>query len=198
MLQSSKPVVIPRYIYSNIDETIKTTNLIGFCDASEKAYAAVVYFRTEFSDEIVHVNFLAAKTRVSPLNHLGLELLSVLLLANLIISVQDALKSEILLSQPICYSDSKIAISWIRGEDKEWQQFVENRVSKLVSAQYWRHCPGRDNPADTSSRGSTPTELSTNQLWLNGPTWIYHTLDLTNDDFDLPEECYKELKRRAC
>ena len=203
MLQSSKPVVIPRYIYSDIDETIKTTNLIGFCDASEKAYAALVYLRTEFSDDTVHVNFLAAKTRVSPLNHLTiprLELLSALLLANLIISVQDALKSELLLSQPICYSDSKIAISWIRGEDKEWQQFVENRVNtirKLVSAQYWRHCPGRDNPADTPSRGSTPTELSTNQLWLNGPTWLYHTLDLTNDDFDLPEECYKELKRRV-
>lgn len=38
---------------------------VGFCDASSKAYAAVVYFRLEYEDS-VDVKFLAAKTRVAP------------------------------------------------------------------------------------------------------------------------------------
>lgn len=43
------------------------TNLVGFCDASSKAYAAVVYLR--FKDEssgFVGAQLITAKTRVTP------------------------------------------------------------------------------------------------------------------------------------
>lgn len=40
------------------------TMLVGFCDASEKAYAAAVYLRT--GEEESRVQLVAAKTRVSP------------------------------------------------------------------------------------------------------------------------------------
>ncbi len=43
----------------------KAARLIGFCDASAKAYAAIVYLRVE-NENHVDVKFLAAKTRVTP------------------------------------------------------------------------------------------------------------------------------------
>ena len=60
---------------------------MGFCNASLKAYAAVVNLRT--NDEI-SVQFIAAKTRVVPVIGMTvprLELLSALLLSKLIQSI---------------------------------------------------------------------------------------------------------------
>ena len=47
----------------------------------------------------------------------------------------------------------------------------------------------------------SPSELSENQLWLNGPEWLA-TLSYISDspvgiDNDLPEECYSKLKRHT-
>ena len=60
--------------------------LCGFCDASLRAYSAVVYLVTE-SESGVQVDFVISKTRVSPLKPQTiprLELLSAVLLARLI------------------------------------------------------------------------------------------------------------------
>ena len=97
---------------------------------------------------------IAAKSRVAPLKTLTilrLELLAALLLSRLIHSVASALKDEIQLVPPVCFTDSKITLCWIQHIGKEWKQFVENRVSKirgLVSPNSWYHCPGIHNPAD--------------------------------------------------
>ena len=47
-------------------QPFRAVQLVGFCDASIKAYAAVVYLRFEHDDEVC-MRFVAAKTRVSPL-----------------------------------------------------------------------------------------------------------------------------------
>jgi hypothetical protein len=64
--------------------------LHGFCDASERAYAAVIYLVVQTDSERC-VRFVASKTRVAPLRELAiprLELLSSLLLARLMDTVQ--------------------------------------------------------------------------------------------------------------
>jgi len=43
-----------------------TSQLHGFCDASERAFAAVIYLRSVCVDGTVEVTLVAAKTRVSP------------------------------------------------------------------------------------------------------------------------------------
>ena len=203
-LRGPKSLVIPRcYLSINPDSPV-SARLIGFCDASAKAYAAVVYLRLE-GEAQVSVRFLAAKTRVSPLGGVTiprLELLSALLLSKLMVSVRTALQSELPLEDPVCYTDSRVALYWIRGCDQEWKQFVENRVITIrasVPAQHWEHCPGKENPADIPSRGMTISEITRSPLWLNGPDWLWAFQDLP-EGMDVetvpPDECCQEMKHK--
>jgi len=62
-------------------------------------------------------------------------------------SVSVALAPEVDLKESHCYTDSKVALYWIKGTEKEWKPFVENRVTeirRLVLPTGWSHCPGRE------------------------------------------------------
>lgn len=185
-------------------EGTNTLQLCGFCDASTSAYAAVAYLRIE-GESRVCVQFVAAKTRVSPSVKFTipqLELLSALLLAKLITSVRQTLEGVTTLLEPVCYTDSKVALYWIKGVNKEWKQFVENRVTtirKLTTVSSWFHCPGSTNPADIPSRGMGISDLSRTQHWLSGPEWLSedHLNCATAELGEIPEECHAKMKRSA-
>ena len=98
-----------------------------------------------------------------------------------------------------CYTDSQVALYWIRGKDKEWKPFVQNRVREIrrnVHPDLWGHIPGKSNPADLPSRGLSILELSVSQLWRAGPERL--RLDLpTSSDIkvsSIPELCLSGLK----
>ena len=97
------------YMYApSIHSSTCICSLHGFCDASVKAYAAVIYLVTQAKSQH-QVSFVASKTRISPWRELTaprLEFLSALLLARLIHSVTQILSTNITLQQPVCYADS--------------------------------------------------------------------------------------------
>ena len=173
----TSPILLSHCYLEGITKQILSYHLCGFCDASLKAYAAVVYLILDTSTQR-HIRILASKTRVAPLKTQTiprLELLSALLLARLVDSVAHALEGEVSLASPHCFSDSTVAVFWIRGEDKTWKPFVQNRVQEiraLLPSVHWSHCPGQDNPADLPSRGCTHQHLSECQFWLTGPEWL--------------------------
>ena len=140
---SSTTLTIPRCYYTSAEEP-SSIQLYGFCDASTRAYAAVVYLRIEYEFEVT--------------------------------------------------------LYWIRGFNREWKQFVENRVTNirsLTKPNNWFHCPGSENPADILSRGMTVSELSRTNLWLSGPQWLYQRAFSATSQFDenvVPEECCAEVK----
>ena len=188
-------ISMPR-CYFHSSESSRKCVLYGFCDASTAAYAAVVYLCVG-SDQ---AQFVASKTRVAPLSQQTiprLELLSCLLLARLITNVLAALESVIEVRLGSCFTDSKVALFWIQGEDKEWKPFVHNRVKEirgLVSAKHWSHCPGKNNPADIPSHGVSPQELEMSLLWRHGPDWLPQIiLEEKGKEVTMPEECAVEM-----
>lgn len=75
------------------------------------------------------VRFVAAKTRIASLGGMTishLELLSAFLLSKLIVNVEVTLQPEVKFGDPVCYTDSRVALYWIQGCNQEWKQFVEN------------------------------------------------------------------------
>ena len=127
-----------------------------------------------------------------------LELLFCLLLAKLTSSVLQALQTVLDVKVGSCFTDSKVAFYWIHGEDKQWKQFVHNRsveICRLVPVQHWRHCAGKDNPANMPSRGTSSKDLETSLTWRHGPDWLpkFSSADLS-DDLPMPEDCIAEMK----
>ena len=45
MLRGAKTITIPRCLYGVVSQPLKSARLFGFCNASAKVYAAVVYMR---------------------------------------------------------------------------------------------------------------------------------------------------------
>ena len=199
VLRQNKPLILPRHYFSG--NPVKSAHLYGFCDASGNAYAAVVYIAEE-SDLKTEPAFVVSKTRVAPLKVQSiprLELMATVLLARLITDTAKSLTPVCEILSQVCFTDSQVALCWIKGVEKDWKPFVQHRVDevrRLVPPQSWSHCPGKENPADIPSRGLGPTDLSLSKRWRNGPEWLssfnHHVLEPEG----IPDHCMVELKTR--
>ena len=106
----------------------------GFCDASLHVYAAVVYVRS-YKPNDVPVSLLTSKTKVAPIKGLTiprLELLSCLLLSELMKITLDAIDQYVVITDVKYWTDSGIALAWIKGCNREWKPWVENRVNTVI------------------------------------------------------------------
>ncbi|XP_065095804.1 uncharacterized protein LOC135717606 [Ochlerotatus camptorhynchus] len=179
-LAALENLTVPRWVGTG--SHIVTTELHGFCDASNKAYGACFYVRTISETGEVCVKLLTAKSRVAPLDNLKkgnkrlstprLELSSALLLAHLYEKVTSSLGIE---AKGFFWTDSTIVKCWISSSPSRWKQFVANRVSEIqhITKQgAWNHVAGLENPADIISRGMIPAQLQYESLWFNGPHWL--------------------------
>ena len=94
-------------------------SLHWFSDASEEAYAGVVYLR--MLDEIgnVHVSLVMSKTKVSPIKRQTiphLELCGALLLARLVYHIKHVFDMSI--DNVYAWTDTSVVLSWLIGSPK--------------------------------------------------------------------------------
>ncbi|KAI8424132.1 hypothetical protein MSG28_002728 [Choristoneura fumiferana] len=113
--------------------------LHGFCDASLKGYAAVVYLRVERTDGEVQVHLLLSKSKVSPLKTKmtipRLELCGALILSRLLKHCSELLEVP---HKVVAWCDSSIALSWIRAPVHQLKMFEGNRVSQILTNSFTR------------------------------------------------------------
>ncbi|XP_073967338.1 uncharacterized protein [Choristoneura fumiferana] len=154
-----------------------TAMLLGFGDASERAYGGVVYLRVANGADVT-VQLVCSKSKVAPLKTASvarLELCAAVLLSKLMRTVLDNFEPRYKINQIYAFTDSKIVLCWINSSPHRWQTFVANRVVKIVEnvpADCFHHVAGVQNPADCLSRGLSPAKLIGHPLWYQGPPWV--------------------------
>lgn len=156
---------IPRYVLSPNTSNVE---LHGFCDASQRAYAAAIYLRSVDNDNILKVALLCAKTKVAPVKKLTiprLELCGALLLARLSTTVIQSLNIKNI--HCLFWCDSQIVLHWLHTPLPNLDVFVRNRISiikNLTDVNQWQYVPTKENPADCATRGVFPNEI----VWIFG------------------------------
>ncbi|GFT52826.1 integrase catalytic domain-containing protein [Trichonephila clavipes] len=147
----------------------------------ERAYAAVVYIKCFNESGQSQTRLICSKSRVAPLKTLTiprLELSAALLLSRLVKKVVPILQLSI--HKIWMWTDSTIALAWIKTEPHKLKTFVSNRVAEIqaLSKDYhWKHVSSKNNPADLISRGCNVDELLKNEMWFSGP-------DLQTDEYE--------------
>lgn len=164
---------IPRWYSTHATQKM---DIVGFCDASERAYGAVVYLRTRLNSEI-RASLVCAKTKVAPIKTLTiprLELLGAVLLVRLIERACKTING-CTIAQTRAFCDSTIVLAWLKNHNSKLEVFVRNRVElvngKLLPEQ-WSYVKTTENPADLLTRGISVTSLAKSSLWSNGPVWL--------------------------
>ena len=134
-LKALAKIRVPRCYtnYSPAQSDVVSYQIHGFWDASERAYAAVVYLRTEFSNGETQVNIVTSKTRVAPIKRQSiprLELLGAALLAQLTHSTEQALQSILPIEGTFLWTDSFTTLCWIKNA-KVWKPYIQHRVNTI-------------------------------------------------------------------
>ena len=114
-LNTLNKVIVPR-CYFELRKHPERVELHGFSDASEHAYAAVLYIREIYSDGSVSMRLVAAKMKVTPLKKQSIPQLE-LLGAFILVRLTGVAKG--LIPNLNCYFlwvNSKTVLCWIRND----------------------------------------------------------------------------------
>ncbi|GBP22937.1 hypothetical protein EVAR_95337_1 [Eumeta japonica] len=151
-----------------------------FVDASEKSYAAAVYWRIKLSEHKSAVSLIAGKARVAPLKVISiprLELQAALLGARLASSILTEI--ELNVTRKIFWTDSRTVLSWIRSDPRSFKPFVAHRLAELeehTTVKCWRWVPTKLNVADDATR-DPPTHFDETHRWFHGPDFLRKSED---------------------
>ncbi|XP_067122120.1 uncharacterized protein [Centruroides vittatus] len=201
-LKALDDLKITRYI---LTDPLQRAVLLGYADASESAYGAVVYMHCIKEDGTGKTRLIASKSRVAPLKVMTiprLELSACLVLSQLVKKVRSCLQMDI--AEVILHTDSTIAIAWINTPAYRLKTFIANRVEKIQSITegcHWKHITSHSNPADVVSRGLNPQDLLSMELWWSGvQSQVAPTVQRQDEyaiDTSFDEKYLSELKKQS-
>ena len=162
--------------YSPNGFSTSSMQLHGYSDASEEAYAGVVYLRLEDPARNVHTEIVLSKTRVAPIKRLSIprfELCGAQLLTKLLCHAKKILNFPV--TSVFAWTYSTMVLGWLTGNPRQFKTYVGNRISFIIDqlpSDCWKHVAGSQNPAGCASRGLFPLQLKDHDLWWKGPQWL--------------------------
>ncbi|XP_037929022.1 uncharacterized protein LOC119663485, partial [Teleopsis dalmanni] len=176
LLGGVKNVKIPRCYFATVNKDADSIELHVFVDASEVAYAAVVYLRAKNRNNI-DVSLICSKAKVAPLRPISiprLELLAAELGARLGNNIKRAIDLKV--TSITYWSDSKAVLSWIKSDPRDYKQFVMFRIAEiqeLSEAEQWRYIPTKLNVADLATKQTSNPDFTWKNPWYKGPKFLY-------------------------
>ena len=108
-----------------------------------------------------------------------LELLACVLLSKLVVSVINAVRLVVQIRNVFYWTDSHIAVWWIKQSNKRWNVWVQNRVEiirKNILSVHWFHVSSSQNPADMATP-SIPLHTIDHLSWQKGPSFLLHGVE---------------------
>ncbi|GFY78150.1 integrase catalytic domain-containing protein [Trichonephila inaurata madagascariensis] len=89
----------------------------------------------------------------------------------------------------------------MKGSASKFKPFVSNRISEIqgnTDPMPWRHCSGKQNPADLLTRGLSSKELINSEKWWHGPAWLKDSENIWPEleGFESMDSETVELKRK--
>ena len=132
-LECIRQCSIPRSYAGYPWREVVLLELHGFGDASERANGACVYVRVLGQDDSWSASLVFSRARGAPLKRVSLprlELLGAPLCSRLVVLVREALK---LPKDTVCHcwTDSTVALAWIKSDPHRWKPFVACRLIEL-------------------------------------------------------------------
>ncbi len=108
----------------------------------------------------------------------------------MLLSVAQVMLKIISIIRSINYwTDSEITLYRVNDSPSKFVTFVANRIisqiQELSNPHNWHYVPSELNPADFVSRGMMPSEITSSDLWWDGP-WFLRS----------PDDCWLRLKNR--
>ena len=166
---------IPRCYQLKGEDGVITTQLHVFCDASEKAYSSVAYWRLKSTSGKIHTSFIFAKSKVAPLKPLSIPRLELQAAVLGIRLAETILKEHVMTVEKVQYwSDSRTVLHWIKTDPRVYKMFVMTRLGEICeksNALDWRWVPSRENPADDGTKWA-PESLQNDSRWFLGPEFL--------------------------
>ena len=165
--------------------------LVVFFDASDHAYAAVIYCRWRMEDGAVVVKLLCSKARTTPLRGLSTprgELNGAVVGVRLVWTVVQALEFEELPARILFGGDSETVLAAREKACGALGEYFGNRIGECWDLQEkitelvpvgvegqgeWYHMPSKYNCADRPTRlDSKPEDLVIGSVWQDGQPYL--------------------------
>lgn len=144
---------------------MESAELHVFCDASDKEYATVAYWRFILKNQAYHTAIIAAKCRVAPVDYVSipqLELQAALLGTKIAKIIAE--EHEFKIIRRVFWSESIVVLRWMKREPRTFRIYVANRLAEIgenTKKHEWRWVPFDKNPADDATK-LAPNALNKN------------------------------------
>lgn len=166
--------VIPRCYVESAEQPTRI-ELHTFCDASDKAFAVVSYWRFQYLDGRIKVSLINSRNRVAllkPMSVPRMELSAALIGSRWAKTIIQ--EHEFSVDERIFWTDSRTVLNWIRSDPRKYKAFVAHRIGEideLTEIDEWRWVPSKENPADDATRLNT-FDMCYTARWFQGPEFL--------------------------
>lgn len=145
-----------------------------FCDASERAMAAVAYVVQRAAGPDVVATLVASKCKLAKLHSRTIprqELDAFLLATKVLKMVLTGL--DLPVTATFIWTDAQDVLHWLHSTNKRYKPFVMARVNEIRNCsteEQWRYVPSELNPADWATKIVDVKENT--ELWCSGPPFL--------------------------